>query len=130
MFRHVTPLRRRMRRFTRKTLRDYQQKGLLPGRLAERVPEPRCVEMTPYERGLYDRIEEYISEFYNKYEDERKGLGFVMTVYRRRRFLRGRSGQEWLTDEDTEEGDLQEDVQEVLEGTSQQMRSLYGEEIE
>ena len=146
MVRHLTPLRRRMRRFTRKTLREYRQKGLLPGRLAERVPEPRWVEMTHDERELYDRVEEYISDFYKKYEDERKGLGFVMTVYRRRLtssfyaldrslerrldFLRGRRDQDWLTDEDTEEDDLQDDVQEVLEGTSQQIRSLYGEEIE
>ena len=122
------------------------RKGLLPGRLADRLPEPRWIEMTPDEQGLYDRIEEYISEFYKKYENERKGLGFVMTVYRRRltssfhalerslerrlAFLRGRRDQEWLTDEDTEEDDLQDDVQEVLEGTSQQIRSLYGEEIE
>ena len=35
-------------------------------------------------RRLYDRIEEYISQFYRKYEAQRKGLGFVMTVYRRR----------------------------------------------
>ena len=33
-------------------------------------------------RSTTDR--EYISHFYHKYEDERHGLGFVMTVYRRR----------------------------------------------
>ena len=146
MLRHLTPLRRRMRRFTRKTLRDYRRKGLLPGRLAERLPKPRWIQMTSDEQELYDRIEEYISEFYKKYEHERKGLGFVMTVYRRRLTssfhalerslerrldsLRDQGDQEWLTDEDTEEDDLQDDVQEVLEGTSQQIRSLYGEEIE
>ena len=146
MFRHLTPLRRRMRRFTRTTLREYRQKGLLPGRLADRMPDPRWVEMTPEEREVYDRIEEYISDFYRKYEDERKGLGFVMTVYRRRLtssfyalerslerrldFLRGKRNQEWLTDEDTEEDDLQDDVQEVLGDTSTQVRFLFGEEME
>ena len=146
MLRHLTPLRRRMRRSTRQTLREYRRKGLLPLNLAERLPEPRWIDMPSGERHLYDRIEEYISEFYRKYEDERTGLGFVMTVYRRRLtssfhalerslerrldFLRGRREEEMLTDEDTEEDDLQEDVQEVLEGTSPQMGSLYGEEIE
>lgn len=146
VLRHLTPLRRRMCRFTRRTLRDYRDRGLLPGRLAERRPEPRWIEMATAERELYDRIEEYIAEFYNKYENERTGLGFVMTVYRRRltssfhalhrslerrlAFLQGRSKREWLTDEDTEEDDLQDDVQEVFEGTSGEARSLYEEEIE
>ncbi len=146
LLRHLTPLRRRMRRFTRTTLRDYRRKGLLPGRLAKRIPTPRWIEMTPAERELYDRIEEYISEFYRKYEDERTGLGFVMTVYRRRLtssffalerslerrldFLRGRQDREWLTDEDTEEDDLSKDAQEVLEGTTERTRSLYRDEIE
>jgi len=40
--------------------------------------------MRPDEQALYDRIDEYISQFYQKYENERRGLGFVMTVYRRR----------------------------------------------
>ncbi len=144
--RHLTPLRRRMRRFTRQALREYRDQGLLPAKLADRRPEPRWIEMAPDEKELYDRIEEYISEFYRKYEDERTGLGFVMTVYRRRltssfhalkrslerrlAFLEGRRDQMELADEDTEEDDLQNDVQEVLEGTSQEERSLYGEEIE
>lgn len=36
------------------------------------------------ETALYNRIEEYISDFYNKYEPKRAGLGFILTVYRRR----------------------------------------------
>ena len=81
---HLTPLRRRMHRNTRDLLRVYQKQDLLPGRLADRLPEPRWVEMAPDEKALYDRVEEYISEFYNRYEQQRRGLGFVMTVYRRR----------------------------------------------
>ena len=145
MLRHLTPLRRRMRRFTRRTLRDYQKKGLLPGRLAERQPEPRWVEMAPDERELYDRVEEYISEFYKKYEGERKGLGFVMTVYRRRltssfyalerslarrlEFLRSQGAGVWLTDEDVEEDDLQLDIEEVLEVEDHPLRSFYADEV-
>lgn len=36
------------------------------------------------EWALYKRLAEYIREHYQKYEAERKGLGFIMTVYRRR----------------------------------------------
>jgi hypothetical protein len=54
----------------------------------ERVPtrKPRIerLKMLAEEQTLYTRIEEYISHFYQKYERERRGLGFVMTVYRRR----------------------------------------------
>ena len=66
------------------------------------------------EQALYERIEEYITHFYHKYEGSAKGLGFVMTVYRRRLtssfyavrrslerrldFLRGADGRTlWLT---------------------------------
>ena len=87
--------------------------------------------MTGEEEGLYRRIEEYISEFYQRYEAERKGLGFVMTVYRRRltssfyalreslrrrlEFLQGLPGQtSWLTDDDLEEAELAADVMEEV----------------
>ncbi len=146
MVEHLTPLRRRMRRHTRKTLREYQQKGLLPARLAKRQPEPRWVKMAPDESALYDRVEEYISEFYRKYEGERKGLGFVMTVYRRRltssfhalerslerrlRFLRSQGVEAWLADEDLEEEELQLDLDDVMEEGSASVRALQVDEID
>lgn len=130
MLHHLTPLRRRMHRHTRKLLHSYREKGLLPDNLAERRPDPRWVEMTPQERSLYDRVEEYISHFYRKYEEERKGLGFVMTVYRRRLtssfhalekslsrrldFLQEQSEDPGITDEDWEDEDLGADVSENL----------------
>src|SRR5690606_26744650 len=84
------------------------------------------------ERELYDRVEEYISEFYERYEAERRGLGFVMTVYRRRltssfyalrrslerrrAFLQGRAlAAEILTDDDLEDADLDLDFGEELD---------------
>ncbi|MDE0603883.1 MAG: helicase-related protein [bacterium] len=146
LLRHLTPLRRRMRRSTRRTLHEYQNLGLLPDRLAERLPEPRWITMEPDEQRLYDRIEDYISNFYRKYEDERKGLGFVMTVYRRRLtssfhalqrslerrldFLEGTRDQLGLTDADLEEDDLFDDRAENLEATSEPVRSIYTEEIQ
>jgi len=85
------------------------------------------VPMRADEESLYNRIEEYITQFYQKYENERRGLGFVMTVYRRRltssfwavrcslerrlKFLSGIAGVETLlTDEDAEQEELELDI--------------------
>lgn len=143
---HLTPLRRRMYRHTRNLLRTYRDKGLLPGKLADRDPDPRWIPMEPEERTLYDRVEEYISDFYKKYEGERKGLGFVMTVYRRRltssfyaleqslqrrlAFLQGETTDIGITDEDLEEDELQLDVEELIEEDDQRLASIFEEEIE
>jgi len=147
LLRHLTPLRRRMFRHTRNLLRQYRDRGLLPGKIADREPEPRWIEFEPEEAQLYRRVDEYISSFYKKYEGERKGLGFVMTVYRRRLtssfyalqrslekrldFLRGRTTDLGLTDEDLEEEDLSADVTEELqtEGRSRGLESIHAEEI-
>ncbi len=84
LVRRYTPLRRLAFRHTRRLLREYARRGLLRERVPTRNPRLVWIPMRDEERALYDRIEEYISRFYHKYEGERKGLGFVMTVYRRR----------------------------------------------
>lgn len=84
MVRHHTPLRRLVFRNTRALLRQYVRQGILQANVPTRAPVPVWIPMQPSERELYDRIEEYITEFYQKYEQERTGLGFIMTVYRRR----------------------------------------------
>jgi superfamily II DNA or RNA helicase len=145
LFHHLTPLRRRMYRHTRNLLRRYRDAGLLPGKISDRDPEPRWVTMDGEERKLYDRVEEYISDFYKKYEGEQKGLGFVMTVYRRRltssfyaleqsllrrlAFLRGETTDRGVTDEDVEEDELQLDVEELLEGEDRSLSAIFAEEI-
>ncbi len=79
-----TPLRRLVSRNTRHLLREYVRRGLLQANVPDRDPRLVWIPMRDEERALYERIEEYITHFYRKYESERKGLGFVMTVYRRR----------------------------------------------
>jgi len=79
-----TPLRRLVSRNTRHLLREYVQRGLLQANVPDRDPRLVWIPMRDEEQALYERIEEYITHFYRKYESERKGLGFVMTVYRRR----------------------------------------------
>jgi SNF2 family DNA or RNA helicase len=79
-----TPLRRYVFRNTRSLLREYQRQGILHANVPTRSPKIVRVEMRADEFSLYNRIDEYISYFYQKYENERRGLGFIMTVYRRR----------------------------------------------
>ena len=127
MARRHTPLNRAIYRNTRGLLREYRKKGILKESIPTRRPQIVRVPMRPDEEALYNRIEEYITQFYQKYENERRGLGFVMTVYRRRltssfwavrcslerrlQFLNGVAGVETLlTDEDTEQDELELDI--------------------
>ena len=80
-----TPVRQLVSRHTRELLRRYHDKGLLDTRIADRKVEDRFVEMTAEERALYEAVENYISTTYNKAaESQRRAVGFIMTVYRRR----------------------------------------------
>jgi superfamily II DNA or RNA helicase len=135
-----TPIRRHIFRNTRTLLREYHKRGLLKDKIPYRDPRPQWIEMKPEEEELYHRIEEYIREHYQKYEAERRGLGFIMTVYRRRltssfyaieeslqrrlTYLKGGANGNWLTDEDLEQEDLDEDVSELLpfDGVGQQVQ--------
>lgn len=127
MARRHTPLSRAIYRNTRDLLRKYREKGILTEPVPTRRPQVVRVPMRPDEEALYNRIEEYITQFYQKYENERRGLGFVMTVYRRRltssfwavrcslerrlQFLNGVAGVETLlTDEDIEQDELELDI--------------------
>lgn len=139
-----TPLRQYIYRNTRSLLREYQKLGILKENVATRRPQIVRVEMRPEEYSLYERIEEYISQFYQKYEDERRGLGFVMTVYRRRltssfyavrcslerrlKFLRGEvaAGDEF-DDDDTEQEELSQDISENI--LSQYDRARFQAEL-
>jgi superfamily II DNA or RNA helicase len=85
--RQGSPLARRMHRNTRKTLREYYQRGLLPA-----APPVRLVVDIPYdfqppngpERRVYEAIARYIDKRFEELEGEKPGKGFVMTIYRRR----------------------------------------------
>jgi superfamily II DNA or RNA helicase len=136
-----TPLRRYLFRSTRRLLREYARRGIIRATVPHRDPKPVWIRMRDEEQDLYRRIEEYITQFYRKYEAERKGLGFVMTVYRRRltssfyavrrslerrlEFLRG--GVTGLDDDDLEQEDLRIDVTELLD---EEERSRFRDEIE
>nr|MBC8457114.1 DEAD/DEAH box helicase family protein [Deltaproteobacteria bacterium] len=134
MVKRHTPLRRLLKRSTRKLLYRYREQGILQDTVPTRKPKSVWVPLADDERVLYDRIEEYFSDFYQKYESERKGLGFVMTVYRRRltssfyaverslerrlAFLKGQimpEAPQGLTEEDLEQEELSLDIGEEID---------------
>jgi hypothetical protein len=88
--RRHTPTRDRIFRTTRKALRQYKAEGLLPPMttIPQRNVIDRFIPMrTEDEQPLYDRIESYISRYYDAYlsgPGAQKPLGFIMTIYRRR----------------------------------------------
>lgn len=86
--RRHTPMRDRVFRNTRKTMRDYQTAGIIPDDVVipYRHVKDEFIPLQPNERRLYERIEEYIRRHYNAYMAEagNHALGFIMTVYRRR----------------------------------------------
>ena len=148
LMRECHPAVSKVHRHTRDLLRQYHAQGVISQTIATRDPQEVWLEMSETERELYETVEQYISEYYNRYEEERRGLGFVMTIYRKRltsgmyalgeslrrrlRFLRGEetpeSGelQQGLLDEDLEDEDLNSDITEALDGRPQ----LPSEEIE
>lgn len=86
--RRHTPMRDRVFRNTRKTMRAYQTAGIIPDDVVipYRHVKDEFIPLEPNERRLYERIEEYIRRHYNAYVAEagNQALGFIMTVYRRR----------------------------------------------
>lgn len=80
-----SPVRHRMSRHTRNLLRQYHKRGLLNTPIPDRDVIDWPVELSPAERALYEAVEDYISDTYEKAEPDKKtAVGFVMTIYRRR----------------------------------------------
>lgn len=86
--RRHTPMRDRVFRNTRKTMREYQAAGILDENviIPIRHVDDVFIDLAVVERKLYERIEEYIRRHYNAYKSDKssQALGFIMTVYRRR----------------------------------------------
>lgn len=84
------PMRDRVFRNTRQTLRAYRDQGLWPVEATIPVRHPVDVieRMTKAEEDLYCRVQQYILTKYDQAEQlggkEQNALGFILTVYRRR----------------------------------------------
>ncbi|MGB8644111.1 MAG: helicase-related protein [Anaerolineae bacterium] len=143
--RRHTPLRHYILRNTRALLREYKRRGILHANVPTRRPHLERIPLRPEEEKLYTRIEEYTSNFYQKYENERRGLGFIMTIYRRRltssfyavrcslerrlKFLRGvLRPDEIYDDDDVEQEELDLDLAE--EGLGEGDRARFKQELD
>lgn len=85
ILRRFSPVRHRMSRHTRGLLRLYHQRGLLDTPIATRDVRDIPVELARSERDVYDAVEDYISNTYNRAVPAKKtAIGFVLTIYQRR----------------------------------------------
>jgi ERCC4-related helicase len=87
----LTPVHKMVFRNSRELLRKYFEEGKYKERMPEREPQtPDKISLTGKpdddrtELGLYLKIDKYVRDYYAKYEGVRKGLGFLMEVYRKR----------------------------------------------
>jgi hypothetical protein len=81
------PIRDRLFRNTRTTLRAYRDAGVMTATIPDRQVDDEFLDMSPEERAVYRRIRDYIRAHYNAAMTaggSRRGLGFIMTIYRRR----------------------------------------------
>jgi len=81
-----TPLKDLMFRHTRDTLRQYYQRGLLDRDIPHRVVRDNAITLEDnHEVPLYLAVSNYVRHFYNlAQKSNRKALGFLMTLYRKR----------------------------------------------
>ncbi|MDL5360395.1 DEAD/DEAH box helicase [Halalkalicoccus sp. NIPERK01] len=84
----TTPVKSRVFRNTRHTLRMCKKADLLDENIPRRDIETRSVELGDA-KPLYDRVETYISDVYDQSKKllegkEKTAIGFVMTTYRQR----------------------------------------------
>ncbi len=133
-----TPLKDLMFRHTRDTLRQYYQRGLLDRDIPHREVRDNAITLeNNREVPLYLAVSNYVRHFYNlAQKDNRKALGFLMTLYRKRltssfyaireslqRRLEGIS----ITEDDFQDLDDADDV--ILEGMEGYFAPADPEEI-
>ncbi|MEG4507599.1 helicase-related protein [Microcoleus sp. F6_B4] len=133
-----TPLKDLMFRHTRDTLRQYYQRGLLDRDIPHRAVRDNAITLeNNREVPLYLAVSNYVRHFYNlAQKDNRKALGFLMTLYRKRltssfyaireslqRRLEGIS----ITEDDFQDLDEADDA--ILEGMESYFEPADPEEI-
>ncbi|NCO73762.1 MAG: DEAD/DEAH box helicase family protein [Cyanobacteria bacterium] len=81
-----TPLKDLMFRHTRETLREYYRRGILKYPIPNRLVFDNAIILNPInEIPLYQAVSDYVRHFYNLAQQQNRfGLGFLMTLYRRR----------------------------------------------
>ena len=133
------PLKDLMFRHTRNTLRQYYRRGILERDVPRREVYDNAIVLEPKrEMPLYQAVSNYVRNFYNlAQQDNRKGLGFLMTLYRKRltssfyavrESLRRRLDGISITADDWE--DLEEADDDVIQGLESYLKPVDPQEIE
>jgi superfamily II DNA or RNA helicase len=78
------PTRQRLFRTTRARLREYRRQGLVREPVPERQVLSEHIPFSDDEDRVYRRVEDYLSRHYRAAGGGQRGLGFVLTCYRRR----------------------------------------------
>ncbi|MGF1499134.1 MAG: DEAD/DEAH box helicase [Elainellaceae cyanobacterium] len=134
-----TPLKDLMFRHTRDTLRQYFRLGLLERDIATRQVWDEAIALEPLrEVPLYQAVSDYVRNFYNLAQKEnRKALGFLMTLYRKRltssfyaiqQSLQRRLDGISITPDDLSDLDDADDA--ILEGLDPYIKPVDPKEIE
>ncbi|MBD1812656.1 SNF2-related protein [Microcoleus vaginatus DQ-U2] len=133
-----TPLKDLMFRHTRDTLRQYYQRGLLDRDIPHRAVRDNAITLeNNREVPLYLAVSNYVRHFYNlAQKDNRKALGFLMTLYRKRltssfyairESLQRRLDGISITEDDFQDLDDADDV--IMEGMESYFEPADPEEI-
>ena len=146
ILRQNSPVGRLISRNTRDLLRRYYRDGLISTPIADREVDDRFLDMSVEERYIYDLVETYIRETYNKASAAaRTAVGFVMTIYRKRlassfyaltktlekrltAIKKGDGSIPGTTDEDMPDDDLAEELLDIDEITEMEREALNFEE--
>jgi len=134
-----TPLKDLMFRHTRETLRQYYRRGLLERDIPQRFVQDNAIGLEgDREIPLYQAVSDYVRNFYRlAQKQDRKALGFLMTLYRKRltssfyaiqESLKRRLAGISLTDDDLV--DVDEADEAVIQGLERYMEPVDPKEIE
>jgi len=146
ILRQNSPVGRLISRNTRDLLRRYYKEGRISTPIADREVDDRFLDMSDDERHIYELVEVYIRETYNKASASTKtAVGFVMTIYRKRlassfyaltktlekrlaAIKKGDGSISGTTDEDLPDDDLAEELLDTDEVTEMEREALNFEE--
>lgn len=146
ILRQNSPVGRLISRNTRDLLRRYYKEGRISTPIADREVDDRFLNMSDDERHIYELVEVYIRETYNKASASTKtAVGFVMTIYRKRlassfyaltktlekrlaAIKKGNGSISGTTDEDLPDDDLAEELLDSDEVTEMEREALNFEE--
>ena len=146
ILRQNSPVGRLISRNTRDLLRRYYKAGRISTPIADREVDDRFLTMSDDERHIYELVETYIRETYNKASaSTRTAVGFVMTIYRKRlassfyaltktlekrlaAIKKGDGSIAGATDEDLPDDDLAEELLDTDEITEMEREALNFEE--